>query len=183
MPLGRFQRPLDSVQERFGGPPLASDEAVMLGNLVSYVVQLGEDRTDRERVTFAWGLPLVAVPASFNVVTIEALQDLQIERAYAVRTGGGLDASYRFGPVGFAVGATNLDQTIQRSAEAGSGALVFSGSRGFVVAGVHAMAPTQQVLDFPLPKFCVLPAGRALELQCENVNTAVIMGFVWRALG
>jgi hypothetical protein len=184
VPFRRFQRPLDAVQERFGGPPTVGDESVAIEGTAIYTIALGRDRTDRERVAFGWGLEQPGVAGQFVTALLEADQDLEVTGAYLSRTGGGLDANVGFQPNGLAGGLTlQLDQTIQRSADAGSGARVFAGTVGLVTQGVQFFAPTQALGLVLLPDNFVLPAGRAMKLQCENVNSNCRIGFWWRALG
>jgi hypothetical protein len=179
----RFQRALDGLQSRFRGPPMVGDEGFTFANEVTFGVSLGEDRTDYERISFAVGIDVPAVAGRFNVAVIEATEDLELTAAYAVRTGGGGDWNWQFLPAGFSGGyLQHLDAVTQRTAEAGSGALYFTGSDALVTQGVQFFSTTQNPLLYVTPDFCVLPAGRAMKLQCENVNTGIRAGFAWRRL-
>lgn len=173
------------MQQRFRGPPLVGDEGFTFQNQVAFGVSLGEDRTDFERVSFAVGVEIPAVAARFNVAALVALQDLQITAAYAVRTGGGGDWNWMFVPdvaVTFAGYLLQLDQVTQRTEEAGSDAQFYTGSDAFVLQGVQFYSTTQTPAMFLTPDFMVLPKGRAMKLQCENVNTGCRAGFAWRRL-
>jgi hypothetical protein len=162
---------------------MVGDEGFTFANEVGFAVSLGEDRTDYERVCFAVGVEQPAVAGRFGVAVLEALEDLQLTSAYAVRTGGGGDWNWQFLPAGFSGGYTlHLDQLTQRTEEAGSGALYFTGTDAIATAGVEFYSPTQAPITFITPDFCVLPAGRAIKCTCENVNQAIRAGFAWRRL-
>jgi hypothetical protein len=181
-PPQRFEQAAVAAQARFVGLGGAGGQNLLLPPFVSYVISLGSDRTDAERVVFAsqhefnsGGGNVGSVILTNNHVNSQI--DLELVAAFLSRSGGNVNVGMAFEanslPESLSLDTTSTDASLSQALSAPIGA-ASSMTHGFAtVANVSVFLPLAGVLIIP---------GRQIRLEGDVLAVAYQGGFIWREI-